>query len=179
MHRRSFLSLVITAASAAACGQSLSPDNPFLIHPIRSGEDRLDEDHSLGITSIAFKVLTRDTNGELFIIEHTTRQKGGPPHHIHPYQDEWFYVIEGEFLFEVGHDRLTLRRGGSVLAPRNLAHTWAFVGDHGGKMLISYTPAGKMEAFFREVTKSNSMPPQDKALFEKFDLILTGPPLSV
>jgi quercetin dioxygenase-like cupin family protein len=43
----------------------------------------------------AFKVLTRDTNGELFIIEHTTRQKGGPPHHIHPHQDEWFYVIEG------------------------------------------------------------------------------------
>jgi hypothetical protein len=27
-------------------------------------------------------------------------------------------------------------------------------------MLISYTPAGKMEAFFREVTKGNSMPPQ-------------------
>jgi hypothetical protein len=46
-------------------------------------------------------------------------------------------------------------------------------------MLISYTPAGKMEAFFRELTKSNAMPPQDKALFEKFDLILTGPPLLV
>jgi hypothetical protein len=27
--------------------------------------DRLDEAHSLGITSIAFKVLTRETNGEL------------------------------------------------------------------------------------------------------------------
>ena len=144
-----------------------------------SGEDRLDEAHSLGITSIAFKVLTRDTNNELFIIEHTTRQKGGPPRHIHPHQDEWFYVIEGEFLFEVGHDRVTLRPGGSILAPRNLPHAWAFVGNNGGKMLISYTPAGKMEAFFREVTKGNSMPPQDKALFEKFDLILTGPPLLV
>jgi quercetin 2,3-dioxygenase len=74
---------------------------------------------------------------------------------------------------------VTLRPGSSILAPRNLPHAWAFVGDSGGKMLISYTPAGKMEAFFREVTKSNSMPPQDKALFEKFDLILTGPPLSV
>jgi quercetin dioxygenase-like cupin family protein len=115
----------------------------------------------------------------LFIIEHTTRQKGGPPRHIHPHQDEWFYVIEGEFLFEVGHDRVTLRPGGSILAPRNLPHAWAFVGNNGGKMLISYTPAGKMEAFFREVTKGNSMPRQDKALFEKFDLILTGPPLLV
>jgi quercetin dioxygenase-like cupin family protein len=179
MQRRSFLSLAITAASAAACGQSLTPNSPSLIHPVLSGEDRLGEPHSLGITSIAFKVLTRDTNSELFIIEHTTHQKGGPPHHIHPHQDEWFYVIEGEFLFEVGHDRVTLRPGGSILAPRDLPHAWAFVGNHGGKMLISYNPAGKMEAFFREVTKANSMPPQDKALFEKFDLILTGPPLSI
>lgn len=179
MQRRSFLSLAITAASAVAYGQSFLPNDTSLIHPVLSGEDRLDEAHGLGITSIAFKVLTLDTNGELFIVEHNTRQKGGPPRHIHPRQDEWFYVIEGEFLFEVGHDRVTLRPGGSILAPRNLPHAWAFVGNHGGKMLISYTPAGKMEAFFREVTKSNSMPPQDKALFEKFDLILTGPPLLV
>jgi quercetin dioxygenase-like cupin family protein len=87
--------------------------------------------------------------------------------------------MEGEFLFEVSHERVTPRPGGSVLAPRNLPHAWAFVGNNKGKMLISYTPAGKMEAFFREVTKSNSMPPQDKVLFERFDLILTGPPLSV
>jgi quercetin dioxygenase-like cupin family protein len=177
MQRRSFLFLSVTAASAAVYGQSLAPGGPSVIHPVLSGEDRADEAHSLGITSIAFKVLTLDTNGELFIIEHTTNQKGGPPRHIHPHQDEWFYVIEGEFLFEVGHDRVTLRPGSSILAPRNLPHAWAFVGNNGGKMLISYTPAGKMEAFFREVTKSNAMPPQDKALFEKFDLILTGPPL--
>jgi quercetin dioxygenase-like cupin family protein len=179
MERRLFMSLAGTVASAAACGQSLMQNSPTKIHPVLSGEDRLGEAHSLGITSIAFKVLTQDTNGELFIIEHTTRQKGGPPRHIHPHQDEWFYVIEGEFLFEVGQDRVTLRRGGSILAPRNLPHAWAFVGNNGGKMLISYTPAGKMEAFFREVTRSNSMPPQNKALFERFDLILTGPPLLV
>jgi quercetin dioxygenase-like cupin family protein len=179
LQRRSFLSLAITTASAAAFGQSLTPSSPSPIHPVLSGEDRLDEAHNLGITTIAFKVLTRDTNGELFIIEHATRQKGGPPRHIHPHQDEWFYVIEGEFLFEVGHDRVTVQPGGSVLAPRNIPHVWAFVGNHGGKMLISYTPAGKMEGFFREVTKGDRMPPQDKALFERFDLILTGPPLAV
>jgi quercetin dioxygenase-like cupin family protein len=178
MQRRSFLSLAITA-SPAATGQFLPHNSTSVIHPVLSGEDRAGEAHSLGITSIAFRVLTRETNGELFIIEHATRLKGGPPRHIHPHQDEWFYVVEGKFLFEVVHDRVTLRPGSSILAPRNLPHAWAFVGNNGGKMLISYTPAGKMEAFFREVTKSKSMPPQDKALFEKFDLILTGPPLLV
>jgi quercetin dioxygenase-like cupin family protein len=137
MQRRSFLSLLSTAASAAACGQAFTHNNPALVHPVLSGEDRLEEAHSLGITSIVFKVLTRETNGELFIIEHTTRQKGGPPHHVHPHQDEWFYVMEGEFLVEVAHDRVTPRPEGSILAPRNLPHAWAFVGDNGGKMLIS------------------------------------------
>ena len=77
MQRRSFLSLVSTAASAAACGRPLTHNSPAVIHPLPSGEDRLDEAHNLGIASIAFKVLTRETNGALFIIEHTTRQKGG------------------------------------------------------------------------------------------------------
>jgi quercetin dioxygenase-like cupin family protein len=179
MQRRSFLSLAVAAVSASAYSQSsiLTPSSS--IHPVLAGEDRAEETHSLGITSIAFKVATQDTNGELFIVEHTTRQKGGPPRHIHPHQDEWFYVMEGEFLFEVGSDRLTLRHGDSILAPRNLPHAWAFVGNNGGRMLISYTPAGKMEAFFRHMTKSNSMPPQDKALFEEFDMILVGAPLAV
>src|SRR5438270_9213347 len=139
MRRRSFLSLVSTATPAVACGQPFTHSSPALVHPVLSGEDRLEEAYRLGITSIAFKVLTRETNGELFIIEHTTRQKGGPPHHIHPHQDEWFYVMEGEFLFEVAHDRVTLRAVDSILAPRTLPHAWAFVGNNGGKMLISVT----------------------------------------
>ena len=76
MQRRSFLSLATTAASAAVVGQPLTDNSHAVIHPLPSGEDRLGEAHSLGITSIAFKVLTRDTNGELFVIEHGTRQKG-------------------------------------------------------------------------------------------------------
>ncbi|ADV83217.1 Cupin 2 conserved barrel domain protein [Terriglobus saanensis SP1PR4] len=179
MQRRSFLSLAAGAISATALGQASADTPSSVLHPVDLGQDRLNETHSLGITNIAFKVLTRDTNGELFIIEHTTRKKGGPPRHIHPNQDEWFYVIEGKFLFEVGKDRIVLRQGESILAPRQIPHAWAFDGDKGGKMLISYTPAGKMEEFFREVTKTNAMPKQDAALFAKYDLLLVGPPLSV
>ena len=28
--------------------------------------------------------------------------KGGPPRHVHFEQDEWFYVIKGDYVFEVG-----------------------------------------------------------------------------
>ena len=69
--------------------------------------------------------------------------------------------------------------GDSLLAPRKVPHVWAFVGDIRGRMLITFMPAGKMEAFFREVTKANAMPPQDPELWRAHGMELLGPPLSV
>jgi quercetin dioxygenase-like cupin family protein len=33
-------------------------------------------------------------------------------------QEEWFYVMEGEVIFQVGEERITLKPGESVLAVR-------------------------------------------------------------
>jgi len=178
MKRRSFLSLAAGAVSAVACGQS-SLTASSQLHPVLTGKDRLEEVHNFGITTIAFKVLTDDTHGELFVIEHANRAKGGPPRHVHPHQDEWFYVMQGEFVAEIGTERHTLHPGDSILAPRNTPHVWAFTGDGPGKLLISFTPAGKMEPFFRRVSKTNAMVTQDAAIFREFDMELVGPPLSV
>lgn len=38
-------------------------------------------------------------------------------------------------------------------------------------------PAGKMELFFREVTKHNAMPPMDLGLWRAHGMELLGPPL--
>ncbi len=46
-------------------------------------------------------------------------------------------------------------------------------------MLIAFMPAGKMEAFFREVTRANAMPPQDPALWRAHGMELMGPPLAI
>jgi hypothetical protein len=46
-------------------------------------------------------------------------------------------------------------------------------------MLIVFSPAGKMEAFFREVTKANAMPPQNPELWRAYGMELLGPPLAV
>ena len=40
---------------------------------------------------------------------------GGPPLHYHLAQEEWFYVMEGEVLFQVGDKRLTLKRANPCL----------------------------------------------------------------
>jgi mannose-6-phosphate isomerase-like protein (cupin superfamily) len=131
------------------------------------------------ISSLDFKVSSQD-NDSVFILENTFRQKGGPARHLHYDQDEWFYAVEGEFIIEVGPERIRLKPGDSLLAPRQVPHVWAYVGGATpGRILIVFMPAGKMEAFFREVTKANAMPPQDPALWKAHGMELLGPPLKV
>jgi mannose-6-phosphate isomerase-like protein (cupin superfamily) len=130
------------------------------------------------VSTIAFKVVPHDSSG-LFILENTFHAKGGPARHLHYDQDEWFYAIEGEFLIEVGQERLRLQPGDSLLAPRRIPHVWASVGETRGRIPITFLPAGKMEAFFREVTKANAMPPRDPELWRAHGMELVGPPLAV
>jgi quercetin dioxygenase-like cupin family protein len=145
---------------------------------VAAGEDRFGEHRGLGVSTIAFKVVPHDSSG-LLILENTFQARGGPARHLHYDQDDWFYVLEGEFLVEVGQERRRLQPGDSLLAPRQVPHVWAYVGDRRGRILITFMPAGAMEAFFREVTKANAMPPQDPGLWRAHGMELVGPPLVV
>lgn len=181
MKRRSFLkaaSALLPAASLKnfALGQVSSAPSTGEVHIVGSGQDRFGESHSLGFSSIHFKVGSRDTNGALFVIEHQNLLKGGPPMHFHLQQDEWFYVMEGEVLFQVGAERKLLRSGESVLGPRMIPHAFCGVGEKPGHMIIAFTPAGKMEDFFRDIAVPNG-PKMDAEVFSRYDMQYVGPPL--
>ena len=149
---------------------------------VAAGQDRLGEQRGLGIQSIDFKVTTQDSEG-LFIAELTFHAKGGPPRHLHYEQDEWFYVLEGAFVFEVGPEgsaeRLRLTAGDSLVAPRRVPHVWASVGESPGRILAAVSPAGKLEAFFRETGKANVPAPPDPELWRAYGMEWLGPPLPV
>lgn len=149
--RRSFLKVAAAIAPGAALHNLLAQPAPSPapeLHLVGAGEDRSGHPHSLGFSSLAFKVATADTGGNLFIIEHRNLTPGtGPALHLHYAQEEWFYVMEGEVVFQVGEQRVHLRTGESVLAPRRIPHTFSAVGSP-ARMLIAFTPAGKMEQYF-------------------------------
>lgn len=145
---------------------------------VPSGTDLAGEHRSLGVSTVHFKVAGHGSDGPL-VLENTFHAKGGPGRHLHVAQDEWFYVVEGEFVIEIGARRTELSAGDSVLAPRQVPHVWAHVGEGKGRLLVSFTPAGLMEAFFREVTKAKAMAPQDPALWRAYGMELLGPPLAV
>lgn len=179
MQRRSFLRtaaalLPASGLQALALGQSAASPTAGPAHLVGAGQDRLGETHSLGFSTILFKVLPSETNGGLFIIEHQHLVHGGPRLHLHLYQEEWFYVIEGEVLFQVGDAQKRLRAGESILGPRMVPHTFSSVGEKPGRMLIAFSPAGKMEQFFRDAAVPNP-PEQDAAFFSRYDMRLIGP----
>ena len=148
-------------------------------HFILQGHDRFATLRGLGITQLNYKVASADTDGRLFVTEQTMLAKGGPPRHLHLDQEEWFYSLEGKFILEVGEDRFTLNPGDSAFAPRRIPHVWAYVGTGPGRLLIAFTPAGRMEAFFDAVAKANAMPVQDLALWRAHGMEVLGPPLAV
>ena len=80
--------------------------------------------------------------------------------HIHFDQEEWFFVIEGgEVAMEIGDLKMTLKPGDSVLAPRNVLHVWAYLGDRPGRMLFAFTPGRrkpKTSSFRRECLTPSS-----------------------
>ena len=85
-----------------------------------------------------------------------TGTSGGPPHRHHD-QDEWIYVVEGEFEVHVGNKRFHLRAGESIFMLRKVAHMWGCASGKPGKIINVYQPGSKMEEFFRELGK----PPRD------------------
>lgn len=99
----------------ALLGQSVKSSVPAKVALVPDGEDRLAEHHIIGVSTTAFKVLTDDAGGGLFVMEHASRKKGGPPRHLHHNENEWFYVLQGEYIAEIGSQRFHLKPGDSVL----------------------------------------------------------------
>ena len=147
--RRTFLEAAVFPI--AARGVQRAPQSSGRGIRLEHGVDRLDAPRTIaGANVVTYKVVTQDTQGGLFLLEQVSMRKGGPPRHLHHAQEEWFYVMEGEHIFEVGQDRMRLKPGDSLLAPRQVPHVWAYVGENPGKILIAFQPAGKMEPSFRK-----------------------------
>lgn len=170
-------------ASRVITDKKILPVNPVSSRKpifVKSGKDRFEKDLKIwGVMPFQIKVSGKDTAGENFIFEHFKMGKGGPPRHFHYEQDEWFYAIEGEFLFEIGEEKFVLRAGDSLFAPRMTPHVWANVGAQVGTLLLSVQPAGSLEEFFLKTCEKNQPPPHAELelLFAAHGMKIVGPPL--
>jgi mannose-6-phosphate isomerase-like protein (cupin superfamily) len=91
------------------------------------------------------------TGGAFSIIEETAPLD--TPRHVHQHEDELFYVLEGEHVFEVGADEFHVGAGATVFAPRGVPHSHRRVAPRTGRFLTLVSPAG-FEGFFRELAEA-------------------------
>ena len=101
--------------------------------------------------------------------------RGGPPLHLHHEQDEWFFVQEGTFRFQVGDATYELGPGGSVFGPRGLPHAFVNLTET-GRLMIVFQPAGTMEAFFA-AGSPHPLSEEVKELSRQHGMDVVGPPL--
>ncbi|MFO1476892.1 MAG: cupin domain-containing protein [Verrucomicrobiota bacterium] len=187
MKRRDFLKFPLAAAAFSSISQAA--ESPLDTESratagfrVGAGQDRNNAALSIMGGRFDLKVSAKDTAGALCIYDTVRSAKGGPPLHRHYAQDEWFYVLRGEFLVQVGDQRVKLLPGDSAFAPRKIPHTFAMTSDGEGQMLVLFQPAGSMEDFFHEmyrIGKEVSAGQQlAKSVWEKHGMELLGPPLA-
>jgi mannose-6-phosphate isomerase-like protein (cupin superfamily) len=120
---------------------------------VRAGKDRFDDPYPLTVGHMECKVSARDTSGAFALFEALTHKEDRPVKHLHYEQDEWFYVLAGEYEMHVGDAAFHIAPGDSVFAPRKVPHVWGCVSESPGRILAMLQPAGSIEEFFRELPR--------------------------
>jgi mannose-6-phosphate isomerase-like protein (cupin superfamily) len=134
------------------------------------------------------KATAEQTGGRYTLVE-ILAPEGEGVLHVHHFEDEGFYILEGELTFYVGEQTIKAQPGSFLFGPKDVPH--AFTVDRGpARLLFVLSPAG-MEGLIREMgepARSLSIPPQpeeepDEAEMERLMAIaaryggeILGPP---
>jgi uncharacterized cupin superfamily protein len=129
---------------------------------------------------VYIKASTEGTGGAAGVLEVINPGFGGPPLHVHHQHDEYFYVVEGEYLFQIGDDVSVAPTGTFAFCPRGTAHTFASRGDVPGRLLSIGLPSG-LEKFVQELDRVMAAGADEEAIREvgtAWDTEMVGPPIS-
>jgi quercetin 2,3-dioxygenase len=154
---------------------------------IAGGEDRFHDDTMLP----RCKLSAKDTNGALSILggDHdnpgraaaAANGKFGVPLHIHDDQDEFWYIVDGEYLFQIGDRKFRAKAADALFGPRRVPHSIRQLSEH-GSLLSVLQPAGTIEDFFHELAQLRGgrvgrMPSPERLaeLFRSHGMEIVGP----
>lgn len=127
---------------------------------VQPGEARLID---VGGFEVIVLADTADTDGVFSLIETREEAAGmGPPLHIHRDAAESFYVIEGEYRFNLDGRDFRCRAGSFVHVPVGMTHTFRSI-TPGSRKLNLYTPAA-MIGYFDELAAGIKAGMDDQAL---------------
>ena len=187
MKRNKFITSVLIASASSISAKSSVRENLSRTDKgfkVKAGEGRIHGHIKLkeiNSNILDVKISGKDTYGGFAIFEQTSISQGrGTPLHVHHFQDESFYVIEGEYYFQVGNDKFKMYAGETIFLPKKVPHAWTQVSEK-GKMNVTFQPAGKMEEFFVTVSSLEHEPISKEMaqIFINNEMQVVGPPLKI
>ena len=152
IRRRQFLQLPLAVSTVAGVAPLVasapsthSPRDQILV---KAGTDRDEKPFVFLDATFHVKISGKDTDGRCVVFDTFRPEKVGPPLHFHADCDEWFFVRDGDFKFQVGADIVRLTAGDSLLVPRNMPHTFVKTSEGVAHLIVMHQPAGTLEEFF-------------------------------
>jgi mannose-6-phosphate isomerase-like protein (cupin superfamily) len=82
-----------------------------------------------------------ETNGRYTLVEIVVPANYATPLHAHGREDEAFWILDGNAVFEVGGETFDGAVGSYVVAPRGMPHRFT-AGARGARLLFLFTPGG-------------------------------------
>jgi quercetin dioxygenase-like cupin family protein len=98
---------------------------------------------------VLFHATSAETDGELVDIEVTVRPGGGVATHVHPYQSEYFEILEGTMEFRQGGRRIVPGPGEIVTVEAGTPHSFGNVGVSEARFRAEVRPALAFERFLQ------------------------------
>jgi quercetin dioxygenase-like cupin family protein len=147
--------------------------------PYRVGRGRQSLDRSVWYNGwlMTFLATGDETHGHFALIEAVARRGNVPPPHTHHWEDEIFYVLEGEIVVSAADRTIKGTPGTMIFLPREVRHSFTIESEQ-VRMLILLTPAG-LEGWFKEFSvpaPEMTLPPVDEPGYRDVQRMLDAAP---
>lgn len=113
-----------------------------------SDEQRLERSRWFGPNLLTFLTTAEETGGAFTLIKCVMRRGFEPPMHVHTKEEESYFILEGEVMYDAGDKKIHARPGDFVQLKRSVPHRFSMITETATFLLI-ITPSGFEEMFFQ------------------------------
>jgi quercetin dioxygenase-like cupin family protein len=125
-----------------------------MIHPGQAHTVAPDEGQVADLGIVKMRILaagTQTTDQKFTLVEFAGGEGVWTVPHLHRGMEESFFVLDGEFTFTVGEEKIPAGPGSYILVPRGTPHVME-AGTAGGRFLTLMVPGGLEEMFLELAT---------------------------
>jgi len=123
----------------------MTPEEPFVVQATQGRAYRMPYGDDIRC------IVAGAAAGERYSLHHRTAPPGAASYpHSHQHTIEAFYVLDGQFDFEVGGQTFSAGAGAYVHVPPGVSHAWRVSGDSTAHAVVLFSPSVD-DAFFAEV----------------------------